>query len=333
MKHRKRIEILIAAVLLFGPVGWAPPTTERSVGSAHPTNTDVYQKSPQKISDADANRVLVLVGGKPITEGDLHFLMISRSVPKKLRQAVRKQFLEQLIDRRLMQAFLADRKAKPDKILLEEQITRFHQLLRRNGKDPEKTLAKIGFTPKVLRNELALPLAWKTQVNRMVTPKRLRDYFQQHRQEFDGTQVRASQILLKVANPSDSKQLQAAQDRLQTVRRKISSGEISFSDAAAKNSQAPSRKTGGDVGFFRYRGKMPEVITKVAFSLKKGELSKPFVTPFGVHLLKVTDRKPGNLSLEDARRDVLKQLSGELWDETIQQQRSRVKIEWKIELK
>ena len=317
MRHRKRIGILIAVALIFSlPV--------------HNVRTDEKQKSPQTLSDEDAKRVLVLVGGEPITVGDLHFLMISRNVPETLQPAVRKRFLDQLIDRRLMQAFLAGRKAKPDKIQLDEQIARFHNLLRRNGKDPEKTLKQLGFTPEVLRNELALPLAWNTQVNRMVTPKRLREYFQQHRQEFDGTQIRASQILLKVAAPADPKQLQAAQDTLQTVRGEIIAGDISFSDAAQMYSQAPSRKTGGDVGFFRYRGKMPEVITRVAFSLKKGELSEPFATPFGVHLLKVTERKPGNLSLEDARRDVLKQLSEELWNETVQQQRDRVKIEWKI---
>ena len=317
MKHRKRIGILIAVTLIFSL-------------SAGKVRSDEKQKSPQTLSDEDAKRLLVLVGGDPITEGDLHFLMVSRSVPEKLQPAVRKRFLEQLIDRRLMQAFLADRKAKPDKIQLEEQITRFHNLLKRNGKDPKKTLEQLGFTPEVLRNELALPLAWNTQVNRMVTPNRLREYFQHHRQEFDGTQVRASQILLKLAAPSKPKQLQAAQDTLQTLRREIIAGDISFSDAAKKYSQAPSRKTGGDVGFFRYRGKMPDAITQEAFSLKKGELSKPFATPFGVHLLKVTERKPGTLSLEDARRDVLKQLSGELWIETVEQQRRRVKIEWKI---
>jgi peptidyl-prolyl cis-trans isomerase C len=317
MKHRRRIGRLIIVTLIF-----SLPTDK--------VRSDVYQRSPQTLSDEDVKRVLVLVGGDPITEGDLHFLMISRSVPKQLQAAVRKRFLEQLIDRRLMQTFLADRKAKPDKIQLEEQITRFHQFLRKNGKDPEKTLAQLGFTSEVLRNELALSLAWKTQVNRMVTPKRLREYFQQHRQEFDGTQVRASQILLKFKAPANPKQLQVGKDKLQSLRGQIVAGEISFSDAAQKYSQAPSRKTGGDIGFFRYRGKMPEVITRVAFSLKKGELSKPFVTPFGVHLLKMTDRKPGTLSLEDARRDVLKQLSQELWNETVQQQRDRVKIEWKI---
>ena len=320
MKHRKRIGILIAVTLIFSlPAG--------------KVRSNQKQKNPQTLSNEDAKRLLVLVGGDPITEGDIHFLMISRSVPKKLQPAVRKRFLEQLIDRRLMQAFLADRKAKPDKIQLEEQITRFHQFLRRNGKDPNKTLEQLGFTPEILRNELALPLAWKTQVNRIVTPKRLRDYFQQHRQEFDGTQVRASQILLKVTDPSDPKQLEAAQDKLQTLRGEIIAGDISFSDAVQVYSQAPSRKTGGDVGFFRYRGKMPEIITRQAFSLKKGGLSKPFTTPFGVHLLKVTERKPGDLSLEDARRDVLKQLSEELWNETVQRQRSRVKIEWKVDLK
>ena len=85
---------------------------------------------------------------------------------------------------------------------------------------------------------------------------------------------------------------------------------------------------GGDVGFFSFRGKMPVAFTSVAFALKVGEVSEPFVTQFGTHLVTVTERKPGTLSLEDVRPQVLTQISGKMWNETVAQERGKVKIEW-----
>jgi parvulin-like peptidyl-prolyl isomerase len=76
---------------------------------------------------------------------------------------------------------------------------------------------------------------------------------------------------------------------------------------------------------------MPEEFSRAAFGLKVGEISRPFRTPFGVHLCLVTERRPGDLSLEDVREEVLKRLSQELWDQTVVELRKAAKIEWKVE--
>jgi parvulin-like peptidyl-prolyl isomerase len=55
-------------------------------------------------------------------------------------------------------------------------------------------------------------------------------------------------------------------------------------------SQDRSAQSGGDLGFFA-RGTMVKEFEDVAFSLKKGELSKVFETQFGLHLVQVTDKK------------------------------------------
>lgn len=272
--------------------------------------------------------VLIRVGEQKITTGDLRFLMLSRNVPENLQPKFRKRFLEQLIDRRLIQAFLKEQNAVADTIALKEQITRIHNLLRKHGHDPEQTLKRIGYTEQTLREELALPLAWSAYVNRTVTPQNLRDYFQQHQQEFDGTQVRASQILVRIVDASDPSAVAGSREQLQSIRKQILDEELSFAEAAEKHSDAPSKKSGGDLGFFYYRGKMPELLTRVAFSLKQGELSEPFVTPFGVHLMTVTDRKVGTYALEDVRKGVLKKYSAQLRVKTIQIQRTKIKVEW-----
>ena len=75
---------------------------------------------------------------------------------------------------------------------------------------------------------------------------------------------------------------------------------------------------------------MPAAFADAAFELKDGEISSPFRTQFGVHLVTVTGRKPGDLSLEDARDRVLARLSDELWRETVAAERKQAAIEWKL---
>ena len=65
---------------------------------------------------------------------------------------------------------------------------------------------------------------------------------------------------------------------------RIAAGE-KFEDLARELSLDPSRKRGGDLGFFG-KGKMVKEFELAAFELKVGEMSKePVKTQFGYHVL------------------------------------------------
>jgi len=300
-------------------------------GSADAPKTKRGRKAARAKSKKPTGRVLVTVDGAPIAEGDLEFLMLMRRVPVALRATLRKQFLESLIDRRLLRVYLENRKVKPDKIKLDWQVARIEKMIRKAGDDPQKVLAQMGLTGDTLRDELALALRWQAYVARVITPDEVRKHFDLHRQQFDGTRVHAAQILLKVKD--DKTQQQAAAKKLMQIRADILAGKLTFAEAARKFSDASSASKGGDVGAFPYRGKMPVALSRIAFSLKAGDVSEPFVTRFGVHILSVKDRKPGTLSLEDVRRQVLKQVSQQLRDTTVAELRAKARIEWTAETK
>ncbi len=65
---------------------------------------------------------------------------------------------------------------------------------------------------------------------------------------------------------------------------------ISFEELAKTKSQCPSGKKGGNLGWFSH-GQMVKEFQKVAFSLKKGQISQPVKTQFGWHVIKVKDSK------------------------------------------
>ncbi len=90
-------------------------------------------------------------------------------------------------------------------------------------------------------------------------------------------QVKASHILVKKRSEAEK------------ILEELKKG-ANFAELAKKHSECPSRKRGGDLGWFG-RGKMVPEFEKAAFSLKKGELSDLVKTQFGYHLIKVTDTK------------------------------------------
>jgi peptidyl-prolyl cis-trans isomerase C len=63
-----------------------------------------------------------------------------------------------------------------------------------------------------------------------------------------------------------------------------------FGEVAKENSKCPSKKEGGDLGWFG-RGQMVKEFETEAFSLEPGKVSKPIKTQFGWHLIKVEDVK------------------------------------------
>ncbi|MCC7424197.1 MAG: peptidylprolyl isomerase [Planctomycetaceae bacterium] len=279
--------------------------------------------------DEDAKAVIVTVNGKPITAGDLEFGYMLRRVGTDDREKARKQVLEQLIDQRLMQEFLKDRKATVPEEEVAAQIARINTVIQRNGDEPANVLPKLGFTPERLKQEVTGMLGWTLYARRMIPDKQLREYWQAHKAELDGTQLRASHILIIPPAAADSPERKEAAEKLSSLRSEILAGKLTFAEAVKAHSQAASKANEGDVGFFPYRGKMPVEFTRPAFELKTGEISAPVQTPFGVHLIKVTERKAGDLSLEDVRSEVLQRVQLSLREEILRDLRGKAQIEWK----
>lgn len=63
-----------------------------------------------------------------------------------------------------------------------------------------------------------------------------------------------------------------------------------FSELAKEESKGPSGAQGGDLGYMT-KGRLVPEFEKVAFGLKKGEVSEPVKTQFGWHVIKLEDKR------------------------------------------
>jgi len=278
-------------------------------------------------STNDPARIVIKINGTALTAGDLEFTAVQRGIPEAERGEAEPKLIDDLIERQLIRDFLHSRKIEPTPEELKTQIERAEEFIKKRGEDPAALLKKIGYTPERLNRELGLTLAWQAYVRQTVTPKQIKEYFEQHKVELDGTQLRASQIFLKLPQPANEQAQAKGIQQLNEIREEIRNQKISFAEAAKKYSEAPTRDQGGDLGLFGWQGKLPAAVSHAAFALKGMELSPPIVSPFGLHLIQVTERIPGDFSLEDVRGVILDRLSQKLWKSTAESARVGAKIE------
>jgi parvulin-like peptidyl-prolyl isomerase len=90
------------------------------------------------------------------------------------------------------------------------------------------------------------------------------------------------------------------EDEARKVRERVTTGGEDFSTVAKEVSTEPAAKeSGGDLGFFG-PGQMVAPFETAAFALKDGEISQPVQTDFGWHIIKVIERRPGQISSQSA---------------------------------
>ncbi len=215
----------------------------------------------------DAETTLVAVNDTAITAGDLEFLYLARGVKYDLRESVRDRFVEQLIDRQLLKDFLSSRKVVPAKSVLDDRVERIEKLITREGLEFGDVLKSLGYTRKSFREEVALPLTWRTHARLAITDTAIERYWNDHRSEFDGTEVRAAHIVKRIPKDENADIIKVLQAALVEIRKHIESGTFSFAEGAKDHSDSPSGKDGGDLGAFAYRGRMPIDFSRGAFAL------------------------------------------------------------------
>jgi peptidyl-prolyl cis-trans isomerase C len=214
---------------------------------------------------------------------------------EQARTMLRKQAVENLINQRLLLGEAERKGAKPEQTKMderyEETVARFSSKEEFQGALSSMGLSKEAFQREI-KEDMMIEILLDEELKdvKKVSAEDVSAFYQDNPQSFESPeQVRASHILIAVEAgvPED----QRSQKRLELAGLK---GEIEkgadFGEMASKHSDCPSKARGGDLGYFQ-RGKMVKAFEDAAFAMKVGELSEIVETPFGYHLIKVTDHQ------------------------------------------
>ena len=102
--------------------------------------------------------------------------------------------------------------------------------------------------------------------------------------------VSASHILMLIPQKTTDAQQQEARRRIDSVYTALQNG-ADFAELATKVSQDPgSARQGGSLGWFS-RHQMVKEFEDQAFALQPGQMSKPFLSPYGWHIILLKERK------------------------------------------
>jgi peptidyl-prolyl cis-trans isomerase SurA len=118
-------------------------------------------------------------------------------------------------------------------------------------------------------------------------------------------EIRASHILVLIDESASPEDTLKAYQKIVDIKKRIDSGE-DFIKVAQQFSEDPSvKENNGDLGYFS-AFRMVYPFENAAFSTQVGQLSKPFRTRFGYHLIKVVDKRMNRGEVSVAHIMILK---------------------------
>lgn len=161
------------------------------------------------------------------------------------------------------------------------------------------------FLPTMYADKVPAPTAADLAAFRQAHEKEIKDYYEANRFVYQQPErIHARQILVKVAPNATPEQKAAAKARAESLLKEIEGGK-DFAQVASASSDDPGTKTkGGDLGWVE-RGNWDPALAGAAFALEAGKVTQPIETQFGVHLIKVEDKKPAqDKKLEEVQDEI-----------------------------
>jgi len=251
--------LLTVAALLVAACeggGQAPTATADKAGAAAPAAAEA--------SAVDIGEVIADVDGVPVGSDEFKEAAARRKPAdgERLSAVERKEVLDRLVDEKLLY-----------KAALSKGL----------DKDPK--------VQKVMVNTLLRQEVYANVRNSDFTDEELQAYYESHKDDFVVPEkVQIKRILVKTGKERTEDEAQSiAKDAYMRLKKDASA----FKDVAAKVSEDPYRRRGGDVGFVPRSGKpgLADSVVEKAFSMKVDELSKPFLTEEGVNIILVANKR------------------------------------------
>jgi peptidyl-prolyl cis-trans isomerase SurA len=253
------------------------------------------------LANEPLNRIVATVNDDVIMQSELNnrMTMVIAQLQEQQAQlpreaALQKQVLDRLIIENL-QLQMAERSgiridddtlnknlltmAKQNNMTLDQ----FRQVLEKDGFD------YVAFREQ-FRNQLTMNRVRQQMVdNRVEVTEQEVDNLLASAASFNdqNREYHLAHILVSVPEAASPEQIQAAQQRVDDILKRLRAG-ADFSQTAIAESDGQQALTGGDLGW-RKTGQLPSFFSDVVGQLQKGQISDPIRSPSGFHLIEIVD--------------------------------------------
>jgi peptidyl-prolyl cis-trans isomerase C len=288
--------------------------------------------------------VVARVNGEDVKKSELEMAIRSleerarSAVPAEQRDAVYRQVLDRLIGFHLLVQEAKARKVVAPPWEVDSQI---EQIKKQFPSEDAFTqmLQSRGVTAEQLRADTAQTIAVNVMLKAELEPKVAvtadagKKFYEENKARFrQDDSVHASHILIRTPENADAAAKAKAKSQADDLLGQIRKGG-DFAGLAKQFSQDPgSAPSGGDLGFFS-KGQMVPAFEQAAFSLKPGQTSGVVETPFGYHIIRVSETKAGrDLTYDEVKGQIDEYLKQQIRDQKSQEFVDQLRAKGKVQI-
>jgi len=264
------------------------------------------------------NPAVLEVNGEKIFAAEISMIMQNIAAQLGGRENVQdEEALVQMATQRAVEQTLLAQEARrnniqPNELRLAEMVQAIEQ--QSGGREAlESNLATVGMTyDQAVDMVRDLELS-KSLIEKQISPtievsdQEVKAFYDENPQLFEAEeQVHARHIIFNVTLQADAQTVAEARSKAADARQRALTGE-DFAKLARELSEGPAAPNGGDLGFFTRTQTAPQ-FAAAAFALEPGGISPIVRTDFGVHVIKVEEKRPAGLLAFDEVSDHVRNL-------------------------
>ncbi len=277
------------------------------------SNSNAFKVGETEFSNEEVDKVKsILTATQSYTDADyLAQFKESKDNDDKIKQEV----ISYMIDNEVVYQQAQKEKIKVTDDEVNQKYSQIEKMLDTN-QEYKKLLDDAGVDEDYLKETIKKDLAVQKyrenfEQDLKVTDKEVEKYYKEHKDDFKEESVEAYHILVSTLDdnnkPVDDSKKEELKSKAESLLKEIKNGG-DFEKIAKENSDDKSSgKKGGYLGYFTKDSKNAQ-FTKEAFKLEKGQVSNVFETPFGYEIVKVTNKKTEQKSLEDSREEIVNRI-------------------------
>lgn len=276
--------------------------------------------------DSTPQDILATINGQAITSDqvarDLRRTLGNRQLSTIEKKKAFELTTQKLIGQHITLDFLTKRGLAANSAEVDLQIENLKSELQTIDLSFAEYLEETFQTNEDLRFQTKWQISWKRYLKNKLSDEFLQSYFEKNKRRFDGTEIKTAHLLIKIPANGSPIHEQRISNRLLEIREQILSGNLSWQEAVKDHSEAPTRLSGGSLGWISLHGPMPPTFTNPAFELLENEISYPVRTKFGFHLIKVEAVRDSAFGWKDVRAKLEKQASRDLLQAIVEQHKT-----------